>query len=58
MKSGWNAYTIDSLMEALRLLDQAEKDMAGFRNMELMLENLLLALKRLGTADRAQAVGA
>lgn len=58
LKSGWNAYTIDSLMEALRLLDQAEKDMAGFRNMDLMLENLLLALKRLGTADRAQAVGA
>jgi DNA polymerase-3 subunit delta' len=58
LKSARNAYRIDSLIEALTLLDQAEKDMAGYRNMELMLENLLLALKRLGAADRAQGVGA
>jgi DNA polymerase-3 subunit delta' len=58
LKRGWNAYTIDSLMEALRLLDQAEKDMAGFRNMDLLMENLLLDLKGLAKVDRAQAVGA
>jgi len=58
LKSSWNAYTINSLMEALGLLDKAEKDMTRFRNMELLLENLLLALKRLGKVDRAKAVGA
>jgi DNA polymerase-3 subunit delta' len=58
LKSGCNAYRIDSLIEALGLLDQAEKDMAGYRNMELMLENLLLGLKRLGTAYRGVGVGA
>jgi len=57
LKSGWNAYTINSLLESLRLLDQAERDMARFRNMELLLENLLLALKGLGRVDRSKAVG-
>jgi DNA polymerase-3 subunit delta' len=52
------AYRIDYLMEALRLLDQAEKDMIRFRNMELMLGNLFLSLKRLGTIELAQGAGA
>jgi DNA polymerase III subunit delta' len=60
LKKAMDTFTIDSLMEALRLLDQAERDLSRFRNVELLLENLLLALKRLGrrrvTFERAQGV--
>ena len=48
LKKGLDTFTIDSLMEALKLLDQAERDLSRFRNVELLLENLLLALKGLG----------
>jgi DNA polymerase-3 subunit delta' len=51
-------YKIEELMEGIRLLTQAERDLMVFRNMELMLENLLLALKRLGTIENAQGAGA
>lgn len=53
-----HTYRMDSLIEALGLLDQAEKDLGSFRNVELMLGNLLLALKRLGPIEHAQGAGA
>jgi DNA polymerase-3 subunit delta' len=39
--------SVDSLLEALGLLDRAEMDLARARNLELMMENLLLGLRRL-----------
>ena len=47
LKKAAETRTIDSLLEALRLLNQAEMDLSRTRNMDLMMENLLLALRRL-----------
>ncbi len=61
LKKACEAFRMDSLIEAIKLLDQAEKDMLRFRNRELMLENLLLNLKRLGgkvvSGERGQGIG-
>ncbi|MBN1106072.1 MAG: DNA polymerase III subunit delta' [Deltaproteobacteria bacterium] len=45
LKKTFGGSRIDALMEAFRLLDQAEKDLRRFRNLDLLMENLLLALK-------------
>lgn len=40
-------YTIRALTEGVLLLDQAERDMLRGRNLDLMMENAVLSLKRL-----------
>jgi DNA polymerase III subunit delta' len=47
LKRSSETRTIDSLLEALRLLNQAEMDLSRTRNVDLMMENLLLSLRRL-----------
>lgn len=47
LKKASETRTIDSLLAALHLLSQAEKDLSRTRNPDLMMENLLLALRRL-----------
>ena len=47
LKKASETRTIDSLLEALRLLNQAEMDLSRTRNVDLMMENLFLALRRL-----------
>lgn len=42
-----NDYSIDSLAESLLLLDRAQRELLGARNMDLLLETTFLALKRL-----------
>ncbi len=39
-------YTIDGLIESLLILERAQKDLARSRNLELMMETTLLALKK------------
>jgi len=41
------ASKIENLMEGLQALDQAERDLLRSRNLDLMMENLLLSLRRL-----------
>ncbi|MEW6664029.1 MAG: DNA polymerase III subunit delta' [Thermodesulfobacteriota bacterium] len=47
LKKDSGTRTIDSLLEALSLLNRAEMDLSKTRNVELMMENLLLAMRRL-----------
>jgi DNA polymerase-3 subunit delta' len=49
LKKTFEGSRIDALMEAFHLLDQAEKDLWRSRNLDLLMENLLIALrKRIG----------
>ncbi|MBW1919508.1 MAG: DNA polymerase III subunit delta' [Deltaproteobacteria bacterium] len=40
-------FTIETLINSLFLIDQAERDLTGSRNLDLMLENIVLGLKSL-----------
>jgi DNA polymerase-3 subunit delta' len=46
---------IDDLIEGLQLLDQAERDLFRSRNLDLMMENVLLRLRRLTGYMKASA---
>ncbi len=46
LKKTSGTYTIDGLIESLLILERAQKDLARSRNLELMMETTLLALKR------------
>jgi DNA polymerase-3 subunit delta' len=46
LKKTFEGSRIDALMEAFHLLDQAEKDLWRSRNLDLLMENLLIGLKR------------
>ncbi|MFO7784146.1 MAG: DNA polymerase III subunit delta' [Thermodesulfobacteriota bacterium] len=47
-------YTIDGLIESLLILERAQKDLSRSRNVELMMETTLLALKR-ATLNQSRA---
>jgi hypothetical protein len=45
-------FTIERLTQSFRLLDQAERDLRKQRNATLVMENLILGLKRLVGEER------
>lgn len=57
LKIAAEAFRIESLTSSLLALDQAEKDLARFRNPELVLENTVLRLKQNDPSTRDTGAG-
>jgi DNA polymerase-3 subunit delta' len=57
LKNASGASTIENLVESFSALDQAERDLSRFRNLDLLMENVVLRLKRIygrGRKEREQ----
>lgn len=59
LKNASGDFTMDALLESFFTLDRAEKDLMHFRNVDLLVENSVLTLKRLyGRGNKARRQGA
>lgn len=58
LKNACEDFTIDALVESFFILDQAERDLMRSRNLDILIENAVLGLKRVyGTARKGRNAG-